>query len=59
MTNIEASIICHPPIPLAHITPLETLVLLRVPRIKAVAASRPRPLSRSKVRSPVSRLSYW
>ncbi|WP_234844009.1 hypothetical protein [Sinorhizobium meliloti] len=27
MTNIEASIICHPPIPLAHITPPETLVL--------------------------------
>ncbi|WP_234835704.1 hypothetical protein [Sinorhizobium meliloti] len=27
MTNIEARIICHPPIPLADITPLETLVL--------------------------------
>ncbi|AFL54932.1 hypothetical protein USDA257_p02170 (plasmid) [Sinorhizobium fredii USDA 257] len=27
MTNIEARIICHPPIPLADITPLEMLVL--------------------------------
>ncbi|RVJ73179.1 hypothetical protein CN171_15100 [Sinorhizobium meliloti] len=59
MTNIEASIICHPPIPLVHITPLETLVLLRVPRIKAVAASRLRLPSRPRVRSPVSRRSYW
>ncbi|WP_234706444.1 hypothetical protein [Sinorhizobium meliloti] len=39
MTNIEASIICHPPIPLAHITPLETLVLTNALECREIEAS--------------------
>lgn len=38
MTNIEASIICHPPIPLAHITPLETLVLTNALECREIEA---------------------
>ncbi|WP_028004568.1 hypothetical protein [Sinorhizobium meliloti] len=39
MTNIEASIICHPPIPLAHITPPETLVLTNALECSEIEAS--------------------
>ncbi|MDE4617966.1 hypothetical protein [Sinorhizobium meliloti] len=39
MTNIEARIICHPPIPLAHITPPETLVLTNALECSEIEAS--------------------
>ncbi|AEH82128.1 hypothetical protein [Sinorhizobium meliloti] len=38
MTNIEGSVICHPPIPLAHITPLETLVLTNALECREIEA---------------------
>lgn len=39
MTNIEASIVCHRHIPLAHITPPETLVLTNALECREIEAS--------------------